>query len=169
MNKHSSHRRPHSHPEPRWRQLLWTYRFELAWLLVVCLGVFLVFERMNIRRTLFGWINRALDALAQGGGRFLQWAVRAFETATLSDVIGVALLFGALVALAFRVRWRLMHNPKWTTIQCPMCSAEVHRVHRHQLDHLANILVPTRRYRCTNHDCRWEGIRIMGPQQARRR
>ena len=43
---------------------------------------------------------------------------------------------------------------------CPKCrGSKFHRVRRRTIDRLLGIGLSTRRYRCANPDCRWEGMR----------
>jgi predicted RNA-binding Zn-ribbon protein involved in translation (DUF1610 family) len=66
------------------------------------------------------------------------------------------------VAIAYRLRWRLMHSRSLTSMTCPNCGSDIHRVHRHTADRIANWFVPVRRYRCWNKECEWSGLRVVG-------
>jgi hypothetical protein len=151
----------HRHPEEsRARRFLRAYRFEIIWLAIVALGAFLVLEQMNIRGTLLGWARMAAAATLHGAGH-LQKGIGAFlARTTLSDAVGFLLILSAMVAILWRIRWRLTHSPALTTLRCPKCSGGIHRVHRHRLDRLINLYVPVHRYRCTNDTCRWCGLRV---------
>jgi len=156
-----------SAPEPqrhrrssRLRQFLQTYKFEIAWLLIIGLGIFLVFERLNIRTSLIAWLRRLAGAMQHNAGD-LGGVLDAFlARTTLSDAIGFVLILGALGAIVLRVRWRLLHNPALALLRCPKCNGNMHRVHRHNVDHIISFYVPVRRYRCTNDQCRWTGLRV---------
>jgi hypothetical protein len=127
---------------------------------IVALGVFLVFERLNIRSLLFEWLRR-ISAVALGGvGRLDDQFGDLLARITLSDAIGFALILGAMVAIALRVRWRLIQNSALALLRCPRCSGNIHRVHRHALDRLISLYVPVQRYRCANDQCRWHGLRV---------
>jgi len=154
---HQPHRR---HRESRLRQVLRVYKFEIIWLVIVALGVFLIFERLNIRSSLLEWLGR-VSAVVLGGVDRLDDQFGAFlARITLSDVIGFALLLGALVAIALRVRWRLIRNPALALLRCPRCNGNIHRVHRHAVDRLISLYVPVQRYRCANDQCLWHGLRV---------
>ena len=142
------------------RRFLRTYRFEIIWLIVVVLGVFLIFERLNIRGSFIAWLRRATAATLHGVGQLDEMVADFLARTTLSDGIGLALVLGALGAIALRVRWRLIHNPALALLRCPRCNGNVHRVHRHAVDHAINVFVPVRRYRCANDECRWHGLRV---------
>lgn len=132
---------------------------------MILLGIFLVVERLNIRRSLFNWLTVALRGLERSAMGAATGVANFISNSTTSDVIGYVLILGALIAIVLRLRWRLLRNTALTTIRCPACNGEVHRVHRHRLDHLVSAFVPVRRYRCTNRECLWDGIRIISSRR----
>jgi hypothetical protein len=151
------HRR---HRESRLRQLIRAYKFEIIGLVIVALGFFLIFERLNIRSLLIEWLGR-VSAVALGGVGRLDDQLGAFlARITLSDAIGFALVLGAMVVIALRVRWRLIHNSSLTLQRCPQCNGSIYRIHRHRLDRLISLYVPVQRFRCANDQCLWRGLRV---------
>ena len=148
------------HREGRLRQVLRAYRFEVFWLVVVALGVLLIFERLDIRSSMFEWFGRVSAVAMAGVGRLGDQLDVLLARVTLSDAIGLALVLAALVVVALRVRWRLIHNPAVTLIRCPQCHGQIHRVHRRAGDRLISLYVPVRRYRCANDQCLWHGLRV---------
>jgi hypothetical protein len=151
------HRR---HRESQVRRFLRTYEFEIVWLIVITLGIFLIFERLSIRSTLFGWLSRGAAATLHGAGHLDQMAAAFLMRITLSDVVGYVLVLCALIVICLRMRWRVMHNPALAARRCPKCASGIHRVHRRQLDHFISLFVPVRRYRCANDQCGWCGLRV---------
>ena len=143
-----------------WRQFLQDYRFELIWAAVVALGLFLILERFNIRQALRAWIKTLMETSRGGIGRLADVVLELLNTTTLSDVIGFVLIVGALAAIVLRFRWRLLHSARLTSLQCPKCGRDLHRVHRRGLDHLISAFVTVRRYRCSNRECDWHGLRV---------
>jgi hypothetical protein len=127
---------------------------------VVALGVFLIFVRLSIRDSLFEWLRWVSAVASDGVGRLDDQLGALLVRITLSDAIGFALVLGALVAIALRVRWRLLHNPALALLRCPRCDGSIHRVHRHAVDRVISIFVSVRRYRCANDACRWHGLRV---------
>lgn len=154
------HRHRHHRQESQLRRFLRAYWFEILWLTIVALGVFLIFERMRIRSTLFGWLNRASTALLHGAGHLDEQANAFLAQTSLSDAIGYALILGALLAIFLRLRWRMMRSPALTVLRCPKCDSNLHRTHRRTIDRLICLFVPVRRYRCANGQCRWKGLRV---------
>ncbi len=148
-----------------WRQ----YRFELVLLIAIALGVFLVLERMNLRATLAVWV-RAFVARLFGNFQQLDGVITAsLARLSLSDVVGAVLIICAVVAVLYRVRWRLLNNPALAATVCPKCGGPIHRIHRMPLDRVVSVYVPVRRYRCHNGECKWSGLRVGRHQVSSRR
>lgn len=155
--RHRSHKKPSG-----FRLFLRQYRFEIIWLAVVALGVFLLFEHLNIRRTLLRWMGTAASEVFRGLGRLDNAVAEFLARTTLSDAIGYALILSALLALVLRIRWRLLRSPRATDLRCPRCGGAIHRVHRTGMDRMISLFVPVQRHRCTNRECRWQGLRVVG-------
>jgi hypothetical protein len=161
-------RRRHRPKENRLAATWRKYRFELIWLFVVGLGLFLVLEQMSIRASLAAWSHRIVRGLL-GGIRQLDGGFESFVARlSFSDVVGLLLIAAAVVAILLRIRWRLLNDPGLTTVACPKCGGAIHRTHRTGLDRLIGLYVPVRRYRCGNADCRWRGLRVGEHQGASR-
>lgn len=128
--------------------------------LLVAFGIFLLFERMQIRQTLLGWVRAGWAAFARSLGSASEGLARFIQSRTLSDLTGLAFLLIAVGIIFWRLRWRLLHTPRFTDRLCPQCGSAIHRVHRRGLDRAVNVLVPVRRYRCDNRECRWSGLRF---------
>ena len=137
------------------------YRFELIWLLVVALGVFLVVERMNIRSNLISGVRLGLAGIGRWIGGAAGWLSHFVSGITLSDALGYVLILVALLAILYRTRWRLQRMPSYTDVLCPDCNGEIHRVHRRFRDTAVSWFLPVRRYRCSDRDCRWQGVRVI--------
>ena len=142
------------------RRLLRTYKFEIFGLIVIILGIFLILERLSIRDTLSGWLRRASAVALHGTDQVGEHVSASLAHTTVSDAFGYLLILGALAVIFMRVRWRLMHDPALAVLQCPKCHGGIHRTHRRGFDRMVSLLVPVRRYRCTNAQCRWRGLRI---------
>jgi hypothetical protein len=143
-----------------WRTIWQHYKFELIWLAIVAVGLFLIIEEMNIRETLFRWLRSAAAALFQGSTQLSRQVGQTLQRLTTSDLLGYLLVIAAAVALVWRVRWRFRHSEAFTALRCPRCGGNIHRKHRNIGDRLISIAVPVRRYRCVNSECRWRGLRV---------
>jgi hypothetical protein len=163
-------RRKSSRQDGAARRILRQYRFELTWLIVVALGLFLVLEQMNIRASLARWFREAVARLFSGFQQFDNGLVAFLARVSISDVVGFLLLTAAVVAVLLRLRWRLLNNAALATVTCPKCGGPIHRVHRTTSDRFLSLYVPVRRYRCHSPDCGWHGLRVGkhgSPQAAR--
>jgi hypothetical protein len=143
----------------RLREIWLQWRPEILALLLVALAIFLLVEQMQIRETLLGWLDRVLEAVVTFGGRIGQGLADFIRNTTLSDLAGYTLLLIAFLFVSWRVRWRLMTMPRFTTRKCPRCGGDLQRIHRHRADRVLDLYVPVRRYRCKDGDCDWRGLR----------
>jgi hypothetical protein len=158
------HHRHESRSQRFWRQ----YRFEIVWVVVVALGIFLVMEKLSLRHTLLLWGRQALAWLGDAAGRSDSGVVGAIRHATPADIAGSILILGALVILFVRLRRQLTQAPLLRAGICPRCGGGLHRVHRHAWDRVVSWYVPVRRYRCANPTCRWENLRVEPAGQSAR-
>jgi hypothetical protein len=152
--------------ESRIGSFLRAYLFEIIGAIVIALGVFLVMERMSIRSTLSRWAAIESKNAQAIFGQVDAAAGALVARIELSDIVGIVLILAAVIVVTLRVRWRLMRMPSLTTLSCPRCEGGLHRVHRHRRDRLVSLIVPVRRYRCSNPECRWCGIRVVSSKQG---
>jgi hypothetical protein len=138
------------------------WRVEIFTVLVVALGVFLLVERMQIRETLLRWVQQGFQFLKGLGGGIGRGLVDFLQNTTLSDLTGYVLLLLASVFVFWRVRWRLLTTPRIAGRDCPHCGGVLIRIHRRPIDRLMSLYVPVARYRCRNHECGWQGLRVRG-------
>ena len=119
------------------------FRIEIIAVIVVVVGAILLFDLTPIART----VDRIVVSI--------------FGRLTPAAVIGPALIAGAGLFIGRRLRVRFLRSTYWHVSVCPRCGGPLHRVHRSWLDRITtNTLLPrARRYRCSNADCRWEGLR----------
>lgn len=143
------------------RKRLSEWRLEITLVVLAILAVFLLTEQMDIRRTIWRWLQQLMAAL---GGLARRLADLLIPT-TLSDFVGMALIIGVVVLAVWRVRWRLQRSPRFAGPVCPRCGAPAKRIHRKTLDRLVNVFVPVHRYICSNPDCRWRGLRVDSAQR----
>ncbi len=163
----SKFRRPRQRPaESGFRRFVRKYNFEIGWCLVVGLGVFLVVvDPGNLKSTLWLAANELKDGLLAETDRFLGF----LGHLRMADLIGGLLIVAAMGALLIRIRWQLMHAPALTTGSCPRCGGVIHRVHRHRLDRAISWYLPVHRYRCSNGECEWGGLRVVSAAKGKPR
>jgi hypothetical protein len=155
MSEHHRHHRRRS----RVSAFLRSYLVEIIAAIVVALGVLLLLDR-SVRTTLLQWIMRGMQSILQVLSQLGEAGANAVARLTPTGVLGVALILMAVVAAVLRVRWRLMRSEPLTALRCPRCGGAIHRVHRRWGDRVVSGLVPVRRYRCSNSECLWCGIRV---------
>lgn len=133
------------------------WRLEIILVGLLALAVFLLVERGSIRETLWGWVTGVVTVI----GSALGFVVDAVLSRTISDLLGLALIILVVVLARWRLRWRIQRSPSLTSKVCPVCSSELHRVHRHWGDKVISTLIaPAHRYVCKNKACGWSGLRF---------
>jgi hypothetical protein len=170
-----SDRRRHSHRkqgdsserEGRVRSFLGANLVEILGVIAIALGAFLVLERMSIRATLLRWGMLSGASVLHALGHVNESVGNLVARLQFSDVVGLAFIAVALIVIALRARWRLERSPSLTTLQCPRCGGGIYRIHRRFLDRLVSNMVPVRRYRCFDAECRWSGLRVVASSQSR--
>jgi hypothetical protein len=120
-----------------------SYRVELIALMVIGVGIFLLLD--------WSPIITAVD----------QVVMEVFSQLTLATLIGMVLVVGAGVFIAWRARVRFLSSAHWRATVCPRCGSPLHRVHRSLLEKAASkvLLLHARRYRCEKAECDWSGLR----------
>jgi hypothetical protein len=138
------------------------YRIEFSALLVFLLGIFLVLEQLEIRKTAKIWLASILASLRNWvvGSTFTSLKTY-FKTFSLSDLLGWGLILLTIGFIIWRVRYRFLKSPHWTGTVCPECGGVLHRVHRTSWDKVVSklFLPHARRYRCFTPGCGWSGLR----------
>jgi len=154
----------HHHRSERQRSpfllFLKTYWAEILIVVGLVLALFLLFEQMNIRGTLLGWAVAAGNFGLNLVARFINSLQSLRSRLGLSELIAIPMLIGLVILLIWRIRWRLRNTPALVDTHCPRCGGGLQRVHRHSLDRAISVFVPVQRYRCTNRDCGWSGVRV---------
>jgi hypothetical protein len=160
-------RREHGRrPENSLRRVFCAYRFEIIWLLIAVAGAILLFDRWQIHHLVTKWLEMTHSAVV-GLLSAIDRSLAEFVAETSpAELVGFVLVVLALLALVMRVRWRMMHSQRLTTLSCPRCGGSIHRVHRRMPDRLLSLFLPSRRYRCGNSECRWQGLRVYGGHRS---
>lgn len=140
------------------------YKVEIIASLVILFGLFLIFERMEIRETLMGLLNKGLDVILNVANSIFGWITGIYTGFTLSDALGILLVISMSILVIWRIRYRFEHSEMWLAVTCPRCGSEIMRIHRSPFDKLLGwIFLPhARRYACTKKDCDWKGLRRKG-------
>jgi hypothetical protein len=159
MTENHHRHRSHQRTNPV-RQFFRTFGVDIFIVLGLALAVFLLFEQMNIRATLLGWLNDIVSAGVGVTSRLLDLLFGVESRLGLSELIAIPMLICMMILVIWRIRWRLRNNPELVATHCPHCGGELQRVHRHSIDRVISVFVPVRRYRCTNRECNWSGRRV---------
>lgn len=144
------------------KKFLREYRIELLALAAALLGILLINEQLELR----AWLTAIGDGFWQGLNDLVDRLLEYIDTFSLSDLAGWLLVISALAFIFWRARRRFVSSTFWRSKACPRCGGGVMRVHRRTLDRLlsATFLPDARRYRCTNLECGWSGLRHHEPR-----
>jgi hypothetical protein len=134
------------------------YAVEIGMGAAVLIAIFLLVEPWDLRHAVLGWLATTADTLSASIWNF---GVMVMNRLTLSDGIAVIILISVVMTAVARLRWRVLHNPKYWNESCPKCqSTDLKRIHRRWYERLAGRFgFPIRRYRCG--ECGWSGGRIV--------
>lgn len=140
------------------------YGVEIIAVLVLFLGLFLIFERMQIRKSLLGFIRTTWESILIFISSVWGWIETIKTVITISDLIGILLLISVIIFGLWRIRYRFDHTKKWLAVTCPKCGSAIIRIHRSPIDKITGaIFFPNaRKYGCTNENCDWRGLRRKG-------
>jgi hypothetical protein len=164
---HPTRSKHHRKPKENRIHRLWREMPELFLLVLAAIGFLMLTAYTRIRYAMIQAANRAANTVIPRA-KGLNGRIAAFvKDLSPAEILGFALLLIAVVAIAYRLRWRLMHSQSLTALACPRCGGEIHRIHRHFPDRIANWFVPVRRYRCWKKDCEWSGLRVAGSSKRR--
>jgi len=143
------------------RKILREYRVEIVAVLIALLGIFLLVERLEIRKSLRAAALWLSTFLRQTGTALVDKSVAYITSFTLSDLVGWILIILTSLFIAWRVRYRFSTSSYWEADKCPRCGKTLQRIHRTLLDRLLSwtLLPRARRYTCGNSECGWEGLR----------
>lgn len=160
-------RRRRSHRKTKGPSFLRRFRFEITALILFLLGLFLLFERMEIKEWLFRVIVGGFKGITTGIVELTDWLkewILAFE---FSDILGVIFIVAAIIMILVRARVQLVAHYAELE-ECPECEGEMVHVHRlPQQRWLGSFLrIKIRRYRCK--ECGTHALK-MSPASTRSR
>lgn len=147
------------------------YLIELIALLFILLGIFLLFERMDIRETLYQAVLGLTDNLRTGLAEASSLGQSYLTGFGLSDLLGLALIILAVIFVLWRIRYRFIRSERWAGSYCPKCGGRIHRKHRSSVDRFIGkvLFQDSARYKCSNEECDWTGLRQKGRRRRYRK
>jgi DNA-directed RNA polymerase subunit RPC12/RpoP len=138
------------------------FRNEIVVITLMVIGIVLlgadIGMRKTIRRSALGAFRQVGPAINEAFNSLVEYVL----TLSIFDIIGWVVVIVAVVYIYGRIRYRFRHNPRWEATVCPRCGSRIQRKHRSTIDRLlSKTLMPSsRRYRCTNPECSWTGLRL---------
>ncbi|NQV29643.1 MAG: transposase family protein [Candidatus Marinimicrobia bacterium] len=150
------HRKKSSRHE---KSLIREFRIEILIGVLFLIGVFLLFEQMEIKSVVFKGIVSFFQSITQGFSDFLGSLLEATDLFETSDIVGSILILLALLLLLFRVRQKAIVR-FYELTECPECGSDLLHVHRNQFQRVFGFIfrLKIRRYQCKN--CEYDGVRM---------
>jgi predicted RNA-binding Zn-ribbon protein involved in translation (DUF1610 family) len=137
------------------------YLLEIIILFLVLVLVILRFVNFGIQgliqRMFFGAAAQAENIYLRTVNRLISFSLNF----SVTDFLGLVFIVGAIGFVFLRIRHHFRSNADYDATVCPRCGSSISRVHRSSFDRLLGktILPNSRRYRCTNKSCGWDGLR----------
>lgn len=126
---------------------------------IFLIGVFLLFEKMEIKSYVFNGIVSFFQAITRAFSDFLGTILGATEIFETSDIVGTILIMVAFFMLSFRVRQKAILRFHELSV-CPDCGGDLIHIHRTIIQRIASKLffLKIRRYQCKS--CGFQGLRM---------
>lgn len=141
------------------RSFLRDFSFEIFVAFLFLLGLFLLFEDMEVKAVVFTGILGFFNAITNGFSKIIGSIIGGLSVIETSDVVGTILIIVALLLLSYRARQKAILRYSELN-SCPECDGDLTHVHRSRLQRLTATLLrlKIRRYRCK--ECDFDGVRI---------
>ena len=136
-----------------------TYRYEIIILVLFLLGIFLLLEKMEIKKFIYNLLKNSFIYLGNSI-QFLIEKIKLFVSGIeTSDIVGYLLISIAIFMVLHRLRDRMINRKSFLS-NCPKCNGSLHRIHRKSLHRIIGFIlyIEVRNYSCKK--CSFRGIRL---------
>lgn len=125
------------------------YRFELTVTLLFSLGMFLLLEKMEIKRFVWSGVRTAAKYVAESITHLLTSIVSIIRSVETSDIAGLILILIAGILVLNRIRIRTIGRMSLPN-ECPKCGGSFQRIHRTISHRILEIIMfaEIKHYRC---------------------
>lgn len=141
------------------KSFLRDFSFEIFVAFLFLLGLFLLFEDMEVKSVVFQGILGFFNTITNAFSRLLGAILGGLSVIETSDVVGTILIIIALFLLSYRARQKTILRYSELN-SCPECDGDLTHVHRNRLQRLTSTVLrlKIRRYQCK--DCDFDGVRV---------
>ncbi|NQV16881.1 hypothetical protein HQ531_15565 [bacterium] len=141
------------------KSLIREFRTEIMIALLFALGVFLLFEDMEIKSVVFQGMISMFQGLSHWFSHMISKIFGIADIFEVSDIVGIFLISIAFVLFVYRARQKAI----WRYAElsaCPECDGDLYHIHRNFVQRIAAALfrLKIRRYKCKS--CSFDSIRI---------
>jgi len=139
--------------------LLREFSVEIFIALIFLFGLFLLFEKMEIKSVVFQGVVSFFQAISHWLSHLFAMLLGRMGEFETSDIVGTILIVIAFILLSVRVRakaiYRLSELPS-----CPECDGDLILVHRNLYQRIVGKIfwLKIRRYKCKS--CDFDGLRL---------
>jgi len=142
--------RKKSNRRSRKERFLEKYKFEIFIFLLIGIGIFLLVEKFDIKRSIINSYFSIYNFIAKIIATIYLFIIKVLSNVENSDIFGLSLIAFAVFLLFLRWRQRLLNN--YSTYEvCRFCNGRIHRIKRRKrIKIFAYIFrLKIKRYQCT--------------------
>lgn len=142
------------------KKFLREYRIEIFIGFLALVGVVLLLGDFGLKqasRDIFRSVTQLRRLVLLG----FEGLTRYLLTFSILDLVAWGFILASGYIIVRRIRYRYRHNPKRAATVCPKCGGPIKRTPRSWFDKILDktFMPNSRRYRCTDPECGWSGLR----------
>ena len=143
------------------KMLLKEYRVEIIVIILAIISLVLLVGDFGVKGAVRSGFYGSLSEAQNIFQSILERLINYLLNLSALDIIGWAIIFGTILFVSARIRYRYRSKSEFVATVCPRCSSPIKRVHRSSFDRFlgATIMPNARRYMCINRRCGWSGLR----------
>lgn len=164
MNQTAEHKRRRKSKRHE-KSLIREFSAEIMIGFLFLLGVFLLFEDMEVKSVVFKGLLSMFQGISSWFSNLIGNVLGLADIFEVSDIVGIILILTAFLLLAHKTRQKAIWRYSELSA-CPECDGDLSHIHRSAIQRMASFIfrLKIRRYKCKS--CSFDGIRIR-PIRAR--
>ena len=135
------------------------YKYEITVLFLFASGIFLLLEKMNIKRELFNILKKVIFFIMDIIIYILSIVVKIIRNIEISDLIGMILIMMAFIMVITRIRTRIIQRFSQLS-ECPKCGEDLNRAHRTRKQKLLGWLLYVKVMHFSCKKCDYHGLQL---------
>lgn len=151
--------RNHKKNKSQFRLTYEEYKFEFTVTFLLIVGIFLLFEKMEIKGLIFDIGFASISFLYSFFNNLLANVTNTLKDVELSDISGLILISIAFYMIGERIRDRLIAQFTFLN-ECPKCGQNIQRVRRNYKQKLIQWILFAKVSNYTCNSCDFKGIKV---------